>query len=225
MIVAMIVPLFLLMRTQRAVANEGKAAKDAQRQRELAAAEKKQAKLERGVGKKKKGPISRMKSTMTDGTFSAQALEIAHTAGGGGGGGTGTGTGTGTRRDQRKADKRAAKAEDREAATAQREAIKEREAANYDKRRIRDESQAENERAREAAEAEAKAAEEKKKQESDFETHSSRSHHQFVLCVPFSHNAHLPFCDRKSTISGRICLVWRRGAKRRRGARRMRVCL
>ena len=63
LIVAMVVPLFLLMRTQKKGDQQEEKNKAAELARELAKNTKKEAKLERGVGKKKKkGGIEAMKA-------------------------------------------------------------------------------------------------------------------------------------------------------------------
>lgn len=163
LIAALIVPLFLLMRTQKATANEEEAAEAAKRNKEQAAIDKKQAKLERGVGKKKKGALSKMKKNMDradqdeDNDVPGQMGDAADDEE--------DEDGPKSRREQRKADKKAAKDEDREYANEKKEAVKEREAAKDEKRRLREEAQAEKDRLRDEAEKNAKEEEEKRKQE------------------------------------------------------------
>ena len=83
--------------------------------REDAALAKKQAKLDRGVGKKKKGGLARMKKG--SGLADEDAVEAE---------GEGSdGDEPGTRKDQRKADKKAEHREQVEARHAQREAVRE----------------------------------------------------------------------------------------------------
>jgi hypothetical protein len=61
LIAAMVIPIFLLFRTQAGLKAKADAADAAIRAREDAALAKKQAKLDRGQGKKKKGGLARMK--------------------------------------------------------------------------------------------------------------------------------------------------------------------
>jgi len=78
LLAAMIVPIFFLFRTQKNEETKMNAADRAAEAKEAAAAAKKQAKLERGTGKKKKGALSRMKK-------GGSGLDADAAAAGGGG--------------------------------------------------------------------------------------------------------------------------------------------
>ena len=166
LLAAFIVPLVLLFRTQGVEDRKKDAAKSAAQAREDAALAKKQAKLDRGQGKKKKGGLARMQK----GGGGAAALEEEQAAAGGGGRDDDDDDdddedAPGSRKDQRKAEKRAEHREQVEARQAQRDAIREQQDEKDAKRRAKDAEREAKEQAREQAEQERAAAIAKAKQE------------------------------------------------------------
>lgn len=158
LILALVVPAFLLLRSERQAKQKKADANTEEDQRLDAIAAKKAAKAERGVGKKKKGGLARMQKAQERGEMLHEEEDQEDDADADQDIG-------GNRKDQRKAEKRAGKAEERGARDAQREAIKEREAEKEAARQQRDAARETKER--EAAEAaqKAKEEEEKRKQE------------------------------------------------------------
>ena len=123
LILALVVPLIMLLRTQR-TASEKEAGKQAEEQGRLdAAATKKQAKLERGAGKKKKGALSRMKkgSNLADDATD----DVPESHGQAAYDDSDDDEGPATRKDQRKADKKADHRAQVAERNEQREAIRE----------------------------------------------------------------------------------------------------
>lgn len=152
LILAMVVPLVLLLRTQKEGEKKEEQAKNADLDRELAKEAKKQAKLERGTGKKKKGGLAKMKAGM------------AERAAGGDDEDEDTGEGL-TRAQAKKAERDAAKEDDQKAAVEEREARRENETAKEAAKRIKEEEREARQAAREEAARLAKEEEERKKQE------------------------------------------------------------
>ena len=164
LVAALAIPLWLLTRATKDGDSKVLAREQEKQDRLDAADAKKQAKLERGAGKKKKGALSRMKKgagAELDGPAAEPAPQAAARRPAADSDSDGDGGEPGTRKEQRKAEKRAERADAREANDANREAVKEREAERDGKRRARDDERAEKERLREEAAAEAKAAKEK----------------------------------------------------------------
>ena len=118
-----------------------KATESAEQERLDAIAAKRQAKLDKGSGKKKKGALARMKK---GGAGAAAAADDD---------------------DDSDDDKGVRQGEESENARAQREAIKEREAEKDEKRKAREDAKEAKEKAREEREREEREAAEKRKQE------------------------------------------------------------
>jgi len=141
LIAALLVPLYFLLRTQKAEKSKQTASEASEQARLDAAAAKRQAKLEKGGGKKKKGALARMKKggAAADDDDDDDDEPTARPAG-----------------------------QESEAARAQREAIKEQEASKEEKRRAREAEREAKEKAREEKERlEREAAEKKKQEEND----------------------------------------------------------
>lgn len=131
-----------------------------------AAAAKKQAKLERGQGKKKKGGLARMKQGGgLDEDDVAPVAAARAAAGGGSGSDDDDDDGDGSRKDRRKAEKKAAHRAEVADRNEQREAIKEREAELEAKREAKTAEREAREKAREEREREEREAAERRKQE------------------------------------------------------------
>jgi hypothetical protein len=154
LILAMVVPLFFLMRTQKQGDEQEEKNKTAELAREIAKNAKKEAKLERGTGKKKKkGGI--------------EAMKAASKAGGAGGADDDDDEGGGAKSgaQAKRAEREAANDEDRRAAADERDAPREGETPKDAAKRIKEEAREARQAAREEAARVAKEEEDRRKQE------------------------------------------------------------
>ena len=173
LVLAMLIPIYFLMRTQKGEEKKKEAREQAADDRVAAAKAKKQAKLDRGTGKKRKDALGRMKrgggggvaDSDEDDDVPAPVPVRAAAAAASSDEDDEAGAGPGTRREQRKAEKRTAKAEERAYNEERREAIREKEAAKDAARRTKEEAREEKERARAEAARLQKEAEEKARAE------------------------------------------------------------
>jgi len=161
LIFAMVIPILLLLRTQRKAAADQEAAKDAREAAAAAAEEKRLAKAaerdaDKGGSRKKKGGLSRMKA--------AQERAAPATGADAQGDAAYDDEGPTSKQEQRKADKRAGRDEEREYRNAERDAIKEREEKKSEARRAKEEEREEAQRMKEEAEQKRQEEEAKRKQ-------------------------------------------------------------